>query len=511
MDIINEVNSILVSKPYIYEISDSELKYKFASDIHFKILLNEHSFELVSDKDYLAQHIIRLLHYHFKTNSFSMQQEQVFDVFESLIKFMNDPYRYCTISGVRIDFIGEQISCSPENIDKFCELVTDNIISDNMKRNILVLYFLVKTAIYAVDSSKADKVFNPRLPNTDINNIKKLINDNQLELQIQNMSKNVNDIDDNYIHKKIGAKLYAFIKYTIISNKTYITSEKFNEGFEFEQEKLDQNSFKRIMNFHVIHDEDKSKIFEQEKKHFFVFHGSDIGNWYSIMRNGLKNYSGTGMMAHGAAFGKGIYLANNIEMAYGYSTNNFGMGYDRNTYLIVAVVQLLDKDNYDKKNGIFVVPDEDKILLKNLALVDYKNIKELQNYYDKLSMNIYNLSNLETNLLLKRMNSEYKLMTKFMINNKDYDIICDTSEIRQWKMNIKNKTNNKFVTFIIIFTVRYPTESPILKLIETNSEYIELTTTSYKYIMLKQLDASQWSIKHNVAYITSLIINRLIN
>lgn len=58
-----------------------------------------------------------------------------------------------------------------------------------------------------------------------------------------------------------------------------------------------------------------------KKKHGsrFLFHGSGINNWYSIIRNGLRNLSNTGMMTAGAAYGEGIYAAWDFATASGYA------------------------------------------------------------------------------------------------------------------------------------------------------------------------------------------------
>ena len=50
-----------------------------------------------------------------------------------------------------------------------------------------------------------------------------------------------------------------------------------------------------------------------------MFHGSGINNWYSIVRNGLRNLSNTGMMTAGAAHGAGIYSARDYGTASGYA------------------------------------------------------------------------------------------------------------------------------------------------------------------------------------------------
>ena len=49
------------------------------------------------------------------------------------------------------------------------------------------------------------------------------------------------------------------------------------------------------------------KYFETlKKKHgsCFGFHGSDVENWHSILRNGIRNMSGTALQINGAAYGK---------------------------------------------------------------------------------------------------------------------------------------------------------------------------------------------------------------
>ncbi|KAF3688687.1 Poly [ADP-ribose] polymerase 6 [Channa argus] len=51
----------------------------------------------------------------------------------------------------------------------------------------------------------------------------------------------------------------------------------------------------------------------------FAFHGSQIENWHSILRNGLVNASYTRLQLHGAAYGKGIYLSPISSISFGYS------------------------------------------------------------------------------------------------------------------------------------------------------------------------------------------------
>ncbi len=64
-------------------------------------------------------------------------------------------------------------------------------------------------------------------------------------------------------------------------------------------------------------DPDKERIFMQNKlKHgsFYCWHGSSMENWFSIMRNGLRNLSNSHMMTAGAAYGQGIYASANVNI-----------------------------------------------------------------------------------------------------------------------------------------------------------------------------------------------------
>jgi poly [ADP-ribose] polymerase 6/8 len=58
---------------------------------------------------------------------------------------------------------------------------------------------------------------------------------------------------------------------------------------------------------------------KQQFGSFFLWHGSAGDRWHSILRNGLKNASGTALQANGAARGAGIYFAPNSQMSWGYS------------------------------------------------------------------------------------------------------------------------------------------------------------------------------------------------
>ena len=56
----------------------------------------------------------------------------------------------------------------------------------------------------------------------------------------------------------------------------------------------------------------------------YQFHGSSLGNWHPILRNGLKVMSNTKYMSAGAAYGAGIYVADQSSISLGYSRSLAG-------------------------------------------------------------------------------------------------------------------------------------------------------------------------------------------
>lgn len=52
---------------------------------------------------------------------------------------------------------------------------------------------------------------------------------------------------------------------------------------------------------------------------YFAFHGSAAENWHSILRNGLRNLSGTDLQRNGAAYGSGVYMAKDSSTSFSYS------------------------------------------------------------------------------------------------------------------------------------------------------------------------------------------------
>jgi hypothetical protein len=145
------------------------------------------------------------------------------------------------------------------------------------------------------------------------------------------------------------------------------------------------------------------------KKRWYLFHGSPLGNWHSILRTGIKNMSGTRFMSVGAVLGPGVYLANDIRISLSYgmsrshvsyaASNNstaihndeskkHGKKYDDITSCIAVVEILVDPEKYCKGGDVYVIPDDTILFpryllnIKSRAAVKFDG-KEILSYYKK--------------------------------------------------------------------------------------------------------------------------------
>eukprot|EP01080_Neovahlkampfia_damariscottae_P009652 gene9652-1856_t len=79
--------------------------------------------------------------------------------------------------------------------------------------------------------------------------------------------------------------------------------------------------------FTLVDDPEKAALFAKNRKKYgsyFAFHGSGVENWHSILRNGLINASNTDLMTSGAAYGSGVYLAEDAQTSVGYARAGSG-------------------------------------------------------------------------------------------------------------------------------------------------------------------------------------------
>ena len=108
-----------------------------------------------------------------------------------------------------------------------------------------------------------------------------------------------------------------------------------------------------------------------------AFHGSPCGNWHSILRMGIKNFSNTKYMSSGASYGAGAYFSENISTSMNYSK---AFSFTRlNSSLVkngsincLAICELAanpaDVNSRQLPQGMHVIQDEDRIMTRFLLV-----------------------------------------------------------------------------------------------------------------------------------------------
>ena len=118
---------------------------------------------------------------------------------------------------------------------------------------------------------------------------------------------------------------------------------------------------------------EKESVFQSLKaKHgtTFGFHGSVHSNWHSILRNGLKNASGSKFQLNGAAHGSGVYLHRNSSYSYGYSLNYRSKKGEKEInaqFICLAICEAIN-EGINHHGKIMVVPDESKVCTRFLMV-----------------------------------------------------------------------------------------------------------------------------------------------
>lgn len=212
----------------------------------------------------------------------------------------------------------------------------------------------------------------------------------------------------------------------------------------------------------------------------YLFHGSPFHNWYSIMLNGLKNYSGTNKMTSGAVHGNGIYFSDNLSVSaiYAHKSNErYAIGVfevimpdQKNQDLIETKssdnrlknsVSSSDGDPvreyYRKSSGIYVVPDEKCVRLKHIVVLN--GVSELTVIGTNLIKHFRACLNIQTStkikmssLAMKRLGREKNSLLKLFPN-----LIIEEFESNVWLCTF---IGDELKSIRISFPHDYPISAP---------------------------------------------------
>lgn len=460
----------------LIDINNFKIIHKTYGLFIIKFRSNDNIFTLESNGDINSNHLFRIC-------KIKKQYiiDELFELFFDISNIIKEPFKYCTIcANFNFKLLTEPSYCSMDCQKNIYNIWTNNIVSESVQ-NEITFKFLLETSISAYQSPKKDLIFKPFPPMfKDFNDMDQHIDISINELY--NIIKNCQN--DNEIINKININYYAFIKYLILSNNFNLKLEVIHQ---IKKDKLEYG--KDIICFEILHNIIKKNKFDTNKPQF-LYHGSNIYNWYSIMRNGLKNCSGTSLMANGAAYGNGIYFSDSAQMSNSYS-RNIGTSEIR----VIGIAQILDKEKYHKGGNVFVIPDEDNVLLKYLIVVPSsgsKYLNEFCNFIHNRESEIINSNGNMLNIVIKRLTKEYNsIKDKYEINieQKNNNII--------WNVIFKKQNFNIYLS--IIFGSSFPHDPPFIMI---NKPTINCKNNDGIYnngiIFVKNITPKFWNPKNKI-------------
>jgi poly [ADP-ribose] polymerase 6/8 len=118
---------------------------------------------------------------------------------------------------------------------------------------------------------------------------------------------------DSDLCSVIGSDALGLLRWVVLSNRSYLMS--LPPGLKLAE-------FESSAQFMTLMSSPESEeVFSHLKALYgsmYLWHGSPVDRWHSILRNGLKNATNTSLMRVGAALGPGIYLARGSGTSQGY-------------------------------------------------------------------------------------------------------------------------------------------------------------------------------------------------
>lgn len=473
MDIINKYFSQDIlqidDNNVVIKMNDYICKFSISNHDNNKIMIN-------MNQNNFNDHISRICK--IDSNSYySLEQ------FEKIIKKMmvisNNIFKYCTICGKYSQYLLDKISyCNDNCKTKFYQTCTDDIVVNSYCGDKIVFKFLYYTTVKSLISKKIILPFN-------ISNIIDKIDTADNYDNIFRIIELVND--DRELIKKTSVIKYGMLKYMILNNTFKLKTIPMNDNID-DEINLDRDT----VCFEIIHDviDDKFKYLD---KPTYLYHGSHIYNWGSIMKNGLKNYSGTKNMVNGAAYGNGIYFSDEITMSASYSRNSTSIS---NIY-VIGVAQVYNKEKYMKTYNIYVVNNEDDVLLKYLICYpksSKNNLNKINDFILRREREIINSNNNMIILLTNRVNKDIEIINK---NKKNYKIINQQYLNREIILDILfSIRNNQQITISVIFDISYPIYPPFLMI---KSPIINIDENKYIFnngvIIHRNITPKHWNPK----------------
>lgn len=405
------------------------------------------------------------------------------------LEFQCDDYSVC--GRVECQYIYEELNIGSPVVEKYQRLPE-------------MVIFNIESALQTILSNDREKIFYPypnyfcyknltyedrqNLLNNDksgycdfqkLTNIVKNISSEQIESHLKKVKS------DDELEKIIGLDTYMFIRFIVVSSTLDVRKTNF-DGIDSDKCSV----------YEVTYQEDNQN--RDSKTNNYLFHGSKIYNWFSILRNGLKDCSKTSLMRTGAAYGNGVYLSSSFSYALNYGTYN--------KTSVVGVFEILDDiEQYKKSHQIYVVPNEKKVVLRYILFA--KNGGPLDTTISK-QFNIILKKDKEITQIsmsrktIKRLHNETKKLRKDE-KTYGYQLCINDEQFNKWRIiihdfppsDIKNDMEKFGVPYIemeITFPDDFPFNPPFVRIISPRFKRLTGHITSFGALCMEVLTSNNW-------------------
>ena len=263
---------------------------------------------------------------------------------------------HCCICRKQLEFPGIRPQICDNQLCEFGfqEIGVGTSVAQEIKRDPLAADLIV--SIFSASFSNT-KYMNPKPPNDILKNAKQLF---QSLPSMSNIAHTCNH--DSEISQKYGIHVLEFLRWVLLTNRSQILSLP------------DELKIKQIpANFQfmtLISTPEAEHTFQQykaSKGSMFMWHGSGGDRWYSIIHNGLYNMSAKHDVAHGTAYGPGIYLANSSSMSFNYSTpipNLYLNSCIKNNMKLIALCEIAKVDSLKNHGYLRTLLDEKACIVR---------------------------------------------------------------------------------------------------------------------------------------------------
>jgi ubiquitin-protein ligase len=467
---------------------------------------------------------------------------KIIELMEFIQETIPEITNYCVGCGIKMEFQSDTyVTCGVDVCDyRFEELYIGNPVTEAVKDDPDLIRFLYDSAKDAVKCARKYDIFEPfptyflkksdtvkivrgkmsALTGQQYNDLKdfdklgKVFNKIKINKFLEAADLSYDDLE---LIKEIGHDMYSLMRFVILSCKFELRPDKLMRDVNKEQLRLDGKGkvikgsigLVECKAYKVVHTQQKNEEFlklkgENGKSHF-LFHGSGWHNWYSILRNGLKNCSGTKLMTAGAAYGNGIYLSDNAGLSFGY-----GRSGNRSVLGVFEVIGKKERYQQGKNSQVFVCPDETQLIQRYLLIVPNSSMNSAIVELNKIfNSEIYTKNKkVKTRLLskgIKKIVKEYKKIIKQKPEQLGFRIDMDLNNTYLWKVFIfgydPKSTIGKDMKDVgieeiqleVTFPQNYPISPPFIRVISPRFKYQTGHVTSAGALCMQILTDKHWS------------------